>query len=162
MAIENIREIPDGQLPPIDPNNRKPSDFVIEGAKEIDPEWAEEMEFLKEPVTIRILPPNERNPVPWVFCGVNGQLEAFINNRWETIKPPYLPVNIEVTVRRMYLEVLLRSRVTRIRTNYDLTHGGEPDHNIYRETTGVYSVDIIQDKNELGAAWMTAIRRQSF
>lgn len=160
MPIDNITEIPIDQLPPVNPNKPKKSDHIIDGTKELDPEWAEEMKFLQEPVTIRIQPPNERNPAMAVYAAYNGQGEMLVNGRW--YKTVWYPTGQEITVRRATFEVLLRAQVTRVSTADFKPGQGEPDHNIYRNTTGVYSIDIIEDKSRLGAAWVTAIRRQAF
>lgn len=162
MAGYNTEELDQvAQVPNIRPG-QLPRDLTIQHMKELDHEWAEGMLFNEEPVTIRILPPNERNPAPWVHCEVNGKgCEIWSERTKQWYQHRKVPVNQVITVKRMYLEQLLRARITRI-TLADFKPGqGEPDHTIYRDTTGVYSIDIIEDKNPEGRAWVDFIRRSA-
>ena len=148
------------QVPHLAPG-QLPRDLTIVHMRELDTDWADQMEFNKEPVTIRILPPNERNPPNYIECGVNGVGCEVWNERAKRWDQWFrVPVNEIITVKRMYLENLLRSRITRIRTADFRPGQGDPDPTIYRDTTSVFSVDIIKDKNPQGREWVDSIRRQ--
>ena len=159
MAGYNTEELDRiGQIPNIGAN-QLPRDLTLVHMRELDQEWADRMEFNEEELTIRILPPNERNPPRWVACAVNGigcEIWSEKNKRWDQWFQ--VPVNVIFTTKRKYVENLLRSRITRITlADPDVNPN---DHTIYRDTTSVYSLDIIKDKNPDGRVWVEDIRRQ--
>lgn len=124
-------------------------------------EYLDELAFNEEPVTIRIEPSAEKNAALWHPIWVNGKgCEVWIGGQWREFT--YLPVGEVVTVKRKYVEVLLRSKTDTVQTHVKEVEGENPQNVIKRFTSAVVSFSIIQDKNPLGAAWVEELRRRNF
>lgn len=148
------------QKPAISDN---PDDYegdIVLAQQIIDKNYAEELAFNEEPVTIRIEPSSERNASQHFPVWVNGQpAQVFQRGRWEEVG--YLPVSRVLTVKRKVVEVLIRAKVDRIVTE---TADREeiPNRPIQRFTSAVHSFSVLEDRNPRGAAWMTELRRRNF
>jgi hypothetical protein len=128
------------------------------GGRPLTAEYMEELAFNEEPVTIRI-EENARSDFPEthvpVFCDGRGA-EVLMNGAWASIG--WLPIGIELTVKRKYLEVLIRSKVEIVRTVHDDADVEKPKNTLNRRKSSSYPTTIISDQNPRGHAWATAVR----
>lgn len=123
-------------------------------------DYMDELAFNEEPVTIRIEPSADKNAAMFHPIWVNGKgCEVWIAGAWREMT--YLPVAQVLTVKRKYVEVLLRSKTDTVHTEVKEVEGENPKNTIRRFTSATVSFSIIEDKNPLGAAWVNEIRRRN-
>jgi hypothetical protein len=126
----------------------------------IKDDYLDQLAFNEEPVTIHIQPSAEKNAATAIPVWVNGKgCEVFLGNSW--IECPYLPVNTKITLKRKYLEVLVRAKVDVVTTEIVDPQGERPDNRINRFTSAVASFSVIEDKNPKGAEWLIELRRRN-
>lgn len=134
-------------------------------------EYKEALAFMEEPVTIRLEPSTDKNSATVFPVWVNGKFaECWMNNgrhvgiedsgRWVAVG--WLPVGIEITVKRKALEVIIRAKVDTVETDVIENPGQDPQNKVKRFTSAVHSFSIIQDKSPLGAAWVREVRRRNY
>ena len=127
------------------------------GAKD----YADELAFMQEPVTIRLEPSNAPNAAAVFPVWTNGKpAEVLINGRWSEMG--YLPVGQVLTVRRHVLEIIVRAKIDAIHTRVSEMESERPKNAIDRFTSPVHSFSVIEDKNPRGPAWISEIRRRNF
>lgn len=121
--------------------------------------YATAIGFAEEPVVIMVNPASERNAAQWVECWVNGKgAEVLIEGRWTEC--PYMPVGVELTVKRKYVEVLLRSKQTTWQTNHvaaDDAKSVHVDNKTIPTTMARNSVSILSDRNPMGREWLKRV-----
>lgn len=123
--------------------------------------YADELSFNEEPVTIRLEPTSEKNAATSFPIWVNGKgCEVFQNGRWEEIA--YLPVGRIVTIKRKYVEVIVRAKLDAVQTEVSEPDSENPRNVIKRFTSAVHSFSIIEDRNPRGSAWLGELRRRNF
>lgn len=116
-----------------------------------------DLAFFEEPVTIRI----EENsgsdfPETHVPVQVNGKsAEVWMNGGWVAIG--WLPVGVQLTTKRKYVEVLARSKSDSIRTEHEDGGVANPRNMVQRRTRSKYPLSIVEDKNPRGAEWLSRI-----
>lgn len=140
--------------------NRKPDivtgDRIIAG----DNDYLDELAFNEEPVTIRIEPSTEKNAAAHFPVWVNGKgCEVLIQNQW--IPVGYLPVNTVLTIKRKYVEVIMRAKIDTVTTDVVEEPGKDPINKVKRFTSAVHSFSIIKDDNPLSQAWLLELRRRN-
>lgn len=144
------------------PRDRE-SDVVV-AEKVVDAAWADEMLFNDEPVTIRLEPSTEKNAAKVFPVWVNGKgAEILSNGKWFEVG--YLPVGQQITIKRKCLAVIAMAKIDTISTDKTEPEDVRPDRPnnvIGRITSAVHSFSVIEDRNPLGAAWLTEIRRRNF
>jgi hypothetical protein len=121
--------------------------------------YAAKLAFMEEPVTIR-LEENSKSDFPETHapCAVNGRgAEIFVNGSW--ISATWLPIGLDLTIKRKYVEVLARARTENIRTKHDEATVERPQNKVERRSTANYPMSVIEDRNPLGAAWLSRILR---
>jgi hypothetical protein len=128
----------------------------IEDTSEIDimqdnrdvSDLAAQLAFLEEPVTITIHETSDPNPEP-VFLAVNGvgPLENGV---------PWLPRGRELTIKRKFVEALLRAKVTTYGSK-EIIQDGERMFVHPSKTSLKYPFSIVRDDNPKGRAWFTQI-----
>lgn len=125
---------------------------------------AELLAFNEEPVTIVCNQGAGDHAPLFMEAWVNGKgIERwFPNLGWVEVK--HIPVEEEVTIKRKYLEVLLRSKSLLISTPEDRADGSEPRNLVIRRSVNVHSVTIIEDRDPPGEAgyrreWAKRIQR---
>lgn len=124
-------------------------------------EYLDELAFNEEPVTIRIEPSSDKNAALWHPIWVNGKgCEVWRGDAWREMT--YIPVGQVITIKRKYVEVLLRSKTDTVQTLVREVEGENPQNTIRRFTTATVTFSIIEDRNPLGAAWVNEIRRRNF
>jgi len=148
------------QKPDIDPDAERVGDIVV-ADKPFDLDYAEALAFNEEPVTIRLEPSAEKNAATSFPVWVNGKgCEVLMNGRW--LEMIYLPVGVPLTVKRKYLEVIVRTKLDTLQTLVSEPESETPNNTIRRFTSAVHSFSIIEDKNPQGVAWLSELRRRNF
>lgn len=119
-----------------------------------------DLAFNEEPVTILIENnSNSDNPETHVPVQVNGRgAEVLSNGKWLEIT--WLPIGVELTTRRKFVEVLARSKSTTIRTQHEDANVERPRNEIKRFTKAQYPMSILVDDNPRGRAWLASIRTE--
>lgn len=113
--------------------------------------------FMEEPVTIRIEENSKSDfPETHVPVAVNGvEAEVFQNGRW--VRIGWLPINVPLTTKRKYVEVLARSKPDNVRTQHDDATVERPRNTVTRRTSSAYPLSIIKDDNPKGHEWLSRI-----
>lgn len=118
-------------------------------------EHARLLAFAEEPVTIRIAQSSEKFAPKVVDAWVNGKgAEVLMNGKW--VELGWLPVNIPVTTRRKYVEILARSKTDALSTQV-VKHEESEENNIDRNTSSKTVFSVIDDKSPLGVEWLTRL-----
>lgn len=133
---------------------------VIEASQDVlDRDYLNRLAFNEEPVTIRIEPGREKNSPRDIFCSVNGKgAEILVGGKWATWNNGYLPVATVLTVKRKYVEVLLRMKHDEVATEVRDRESERPLNMLTRDTSPVANMTIIRDDNPRGVDWATEIR----
>jgi hypothetical protein len=146
------------QMPPIMDTSTYDGDVILTESVGSD-DYARELAFMEEPVTIRLEPSTDRNAATSFPVWVNGKrAEVFQNGRWDEIG--YLPCGRELIVKRKVLEVIIRAKVDTIHTTVQERDGDNPNNVIQRFTSPVHSFSILHDANPRGPHWVTEMRRR--
>ena len=133
---------------------------VIVADQNLNLDYLAELNFNEEPVTIRLEPSSEKFASRWIPCWVNGKgAEVLINGKW--VEFGYLPVSKPLTIKRKYVEVLLRSKRDAIETNVVERDNEDPQNIVQRSTTSTALFSVIEDRNPKGAEWATELRRRA-
>jgi hypothetical protein len=137
---------------------------------EVDPdllkkEYADELAFNEEPVTVILQPSTEKNASPVEPVWVNGiGAEVLENDRWRS--RTYLPVGVRLTLKRKYVERLLSAKFTRIETITQVRNQGTQeeysDNTVKRVTSATRALTICEDQNPKGGAWVEEMMRRNF
>lgn len=126
------------------------------GALLDEAEYMKELAFMEEPVSILIQPHNQDNAPTTVQCWVNGKgAEHFRNGKWMICG--WLPIGVEVTTKRKYVEVIARSRRDHISTDTNNTEGMPDGGRIRKRSTSEIVFSITHDANPRGREWATKI-----
>ena len=138
--------------------DHKPDVILAEHDTSLD--YLSELAFNEEPVTIRLEPTAEKHASRWIPCWVNGKgAEVLINGSW--VEFGYLPVAQALTLKRKYVEVLLRSKRDTIQTSVIERDNENPENMIDRATTSTALFSVLEDRNPKGASWATELRRRA-
>lgn len=135
---------------------------IVAGDESIleDKEQADRLAMAEDPVKIIINPSNEENAPTSYPVWVNGRGgEVFMNGQWLPIT--YLPVGVELTVKRKYVEVLARAKTDNIRTVHDSANVERPRNIVQRTTSAVANFTVLEDANPRGPAWFAELRRRN-
>ena len=93
------------------------------------------------------------------YIAVNGKpAEMLFKNGWVPIG--YLPRGVVITTKRKYLERLAASKKDEVHTNVVEHPGQDPQNLVDRYTTSTLPFSLIEDKNPLGAEWLSQLLRQ--
>lgn len=130
--------------------------IVIPPAGPLDKVYADALAFAEEPVTIMIAKGVEKYAADHVSCWCNGDpAEVFIRGTW--VKMGWLPVNRQITTKRKYVEILLRSK----QTSYTTQHASESqdsnahiDNHVVPNTSRKVQLSVIGDTSAKGAEWL--------
>lgn len=141
---------------PVAGDFERPAEVIqpLEAAEKND--YFDELAFNEEPVTIMLQESQEKNAPRHVPVWVNGRgADVFLNGRW--VPATYLPVNVELTVRRKVLETLVRAKPDNVSAGYTEQNGQDPVNKIDRRSFMKYPVTILEDKNPRGRAWLSRV-----
>jgi hypothetical protein len=134
---------------------------IILADRDFTQEYAAELAFMEEPVTIRLEPSAEKFAAPWFPAWVNGKgAEVHQRGRWEEVG--YLPVGEVITIKRKILEVLIRAKHDIINTDVRDKDSERPDNRVTRHTAAVHQLSIIEDRNPRGVPWLSEMRRRNW
>lgn len=147
------------QKPPIVDSSTYEGDIVT-GEKIGDADYADELAFMEEPVTIRLEPSSDKNAATAFPIWVNGKMaEVYQSGRWDEIG--YLPVGRVLVVKRKVLEVIIRAKTDTVHTKVQEMDSERPNNVIQRFTAPVHSFSILEDRNPRGPQWVTELRRRN-
>lgn len=147
------------QKAPIIDHDKYEGDVVI-ADKPINADYLDELLFQEEPVKIILNPSAEKNASTAFPVWVNGKgAEVFQNNQWTEIG--YLPVGRPLTIKRKYLEVIIRTKLDAITTFHEDSTVERPRNEIRRATSSVHSFSILEDRNPKGQAWAQEMIRRN-
>ncbi len=130
--------------------------------KPLEHDFATQLAFNENPVTILANPSADPNAALYIEAWVNGKgVERWFDGiGWVEVK--FIPVGEDVIVKRKYLEVWLRSKTMGVHTVEDKADGSEPRNILRRTVSNGHSISIIEDKHPLGREWAKRIMRQGF
>lgn len=121
-------------------------------------DYAQELAFNEEPITIRIERSSEKYAPRVVDAWCNGKgAEVLVQGRW--VETAYLPVGIPVTTKRKYVEILARSKIDSVNTKVEDRDSEHPTNLVERSTSSRAPFSVIEDRNPKGAAWLTGLVR---
>lgn len=109
--------------------------------------WYDEMAFMNEMVTVRIHPSTDRNAHPLPDVYVNGRVQRF-------------PRGEELNVRRCFVEVLARARLTTYDNQLIKDANGNDKYVYPAHTAEVYPFTVIGDSAK-GDAWLKNVMRSA-
>lgn len=117
-----------------------------------------ELAFMEEPVTIMIEENSSSDhPETHVPVQVNGRgAEVLMNGKF--VEMTWLPIGVQLTTKRKFVEVLARSKSTNIKTVHDDATVERPQNTVRRITKAQYPMSILQDDNPRGREWLARIR----
>lgn len=107
-------------------------------------EYAKQLAFNEELVTVMVHETAEENAAPLVDVYVNGVAQFF-------------PRGEPVTCKRKYVEGLVRAKPTAISTDVRERNSENPQNVINRRSALRYPFSIVEDKNPNGAAWLRKV-----
>lgn len=156
-------DVPIDQKTPLldDGSNREPE--IVKAENMPSDDYAADLAFNEEPVTILINPSTEKNAARHVPVWVNGKGCEVWNNRingW--IEMAYIPVGQPLTIKRKYLEVLARAKKDEVTTKHNDVGSEYIDNQVERTTSAVANISVMADKNPRGAAWFAELVRRNF
>ena len=152
---KNTTEMHIGQRDSVDLDAPRESEEIAIAETTIGKDYVDEINFMEEPVTIRINKSAEKYAPNVVDCWANGRgAEQFINGKWAVCG--WLPVNTVVTTKRKYVEVLARAKQESIQTRV-VKHEDHEDNFADRYTNLKYPFSVISDPSRRGAEWLTRI-----
>lgn len=150
------------KAPIVDADTRSPEIVKAELTEIGKKEYLERLKMGEEPVTIRIEPSAEANAPHSYFCAVNGKGTECLgpDGNWHPVD--WVPVGIEMVMKRKYVEVLVRAKTDRIETEYGKVGDETTKNVIKRHTSAVANVQIIRDDNPRGPAYFAELRRRNY
>lgn len=146
---------------PLEKLEREPE--VVEAGENVleDKAYTDELAFMEQEVIIRLEPSTEKNS-PTVFpIWVNGkgcELKG-ADGRWYEVA--WVPVGMDLTTKRKYLEVVVRAKIDTIETEIVERPTEDPENKIKRFTSPLHSFSIIHDPDPRGPAWIRELRRRA-
>ena len=100
--------------------------------------------FMEEPVKVMVHESTDPNEVPVPYVGVNGRNQFFIRGK-------------EQTVKRKFVEVLARAKLTRYKTEIINDAQGNVRQRMIPATGLRYPFSVVEDKNPNGHAWLKKV-----
>lgn len=155
LSTEDVKpeQLSDVEFPLNSPFERPAADVVI-APEVLLKEYADALAFAEEPVEIMVQPSTEKFGARFVECWVNGKgIEMYDKRTGQWYPNGSIPRGEPVITKRKYVEILLRSKTTDIRTNVIEHPGEDPTNNMLRTTHANYPIQIIRDDNPKGREW---------
>lgn len=115
----------------------------VQVADSIDIEWAENMKFMAEPVTIFFHESSDKEAPRFEEININGRLEVFERGK-------------EKTVPRYFVDHLARMKVTTITSVERTNDEGLKYMQQVPYTKLKFPFNVVRDDNPLGPAWLKA------
>lgn len=107
-------------------------------------EYAKQLAFMEEPVTVMVHETSSDNEAPLVDVYVNGVAQYFVRGE-------------PVTCKRKYVEGLVRAKPTAISTDVRERNSENPQNVINRRSALRYPFSVVEDKNPNGSAWLRKV-----
>lgn len=149
------------QLPPIIEANLKPEIVVADADILRKKDYEARLAMAEEPVRIVIHSAAMDNPPMTYPVWNNGTMaEALINGQWIQIRD--VPVETEITLKRKYVETLLRAKTMHISTKHDNAMVENPRNETLRKTSAIANVQVMEDPNPRGIDWLRDLTRRNF
>lgn len=146
------------KAPILDPSKYEGEIVLVD--KPLNKDFLDELAFQEEPVLIILNPSSEKNAPTAFPVWVNGKgAEVFQNGKWMEIG--YLPVGRPLTIKRKYVEVIIRAKLDSVTTLHDDATVERPHNRINRATSAVHSYSILEDTNPKGRAWAQEMIRRN-
>jgi hypothetical protein len=127
-------------------------------------QYAEELKFNEDPVTIVLTPSSDRNAPKQVYCAVNGKgAEVWDEKSKRWIEFKYIPVGRMLTVKRKYIEVLARSRADSFSTREvsPTPHANQDGYVLESYTVPTAPVTIRHDPaGDKGHQWFARVMQE--
>jgi hypothetical protein len=143
-----------------DLDEREP-EIVLVDRDLLDKEYADELAFMAEWVTIRLEPSGQENAPDTFPVSTNGKgAEILINGR--PVIWTWLPVGEEVTVRRHTVEIIARSKTMRVQTEHMGELVQQRANKLDRRVSQTQPFSIIHDPSPRGRAWLAEMIRRPF
>jgi hypothetical protein len=160
-------DVPLPQVPELSEHDRGES-IVLEDPKALaeviaKKEYAEELAFMEDPLTIRIEPAAEENAPIVVDCWVNGKgAEVMDTITGKFMELGCLPIGQPIITKRKYVEVLARSYTERVETSQGQDDGSRADiFKMRRNTSRKALFSVLNDPaGARGHAWLTTVLSQ--
>ncbi len=107
-------------------------------------QWAEDMQFNEEKVEVTVHTTSDKNAEPIVEVYNNGVPQRFIRGKRQTVK-------------RKFVEVLARAKMTSYGNQKIMLDGGDETY-VYPESTALrYPFTVHSDPNSRGIDWLKSI-----
>lgn len=136
-------------------------EIVIADPALMTKEYADELAFMAEWITIRMDPSGQENAPDTFAVWINGRgAEVMVNGRpmvWT-----HLPVGPEITVRRSTVEVIARSKTMRVQTDHTPNLEAQLRNRTTRNVSQTQPFSIISDPSPRGRAWISEMLRRQF
>ena len=133
-------------------------DEIVVAPEVLQKEYAEALAFAETPVTIRVERSSEKFAPNVIDVWCNGKgTEVVISGRW--VETKVIQIGIPVTVKRKYVEILARSKITSINTVSGKIDERSEKNEIERFTSSRAPFSVIEDKDPRGAQWLTNLVR---
>lgn len=129
-------------MDPVVPELDKPDIQVIEGPRA--KQKADELAFMEEPVTVKVLESNSESDGALVTIGVNGRNQNFIRGQ-------------DITVKRKYVEGLARAKPVGYRNEEYTMEDGTRSFRYPKRQGLRFPFQVIRDDNPRGADWLRKI-----
>lgn len=120
----------------------------IDVVRELSKDHAAMLQFLDEPVTVNIAETSEPGAENPVVLWVNG-------------RSCVIPRGRDMTVRRMYVELLLRAKPEGINTRITRDGDGNVKNHVDKTRALKYPFAIVHDTNPRGRAWAQKVRSEA-
>jgi hypothetical protein len=140
-------ELPKRALDPIaDPDDRE--EILIADASSLAGDYAAQLAFMEEPVTILLHRGREKNAPTHEMVGVNGQIM-------------WIPVDTPTRIPRKFVENLARAQPVNVNTRSGESQGDDLAFNLTeRHLSSLVSFSVLEDKNPRGREWLTRVMRE--
>lgn len=146
------------EMPPLDAALEHGENIIEVDEEALQKEYAEKLAFNEEPITILINPSNEKFPAPCIDCWVNGRgAEVWMNGRWTVTGA--IPVGMEVITKRKYAELIMRAKRENAQTRHEDANVEKPRNFLDRNVARAHAVNVIEDRNPKGTAWLSNVMR---
>lgn len=143
---------------------QRPVAEALPSPEVLQKEYLDALAFAEEPVEIMVQPSSEKFGAKTVECWVQGVgIEVFDQHTGQWYAAGSIPRGTPVITKRKYVEILLRSKTTDIRTTVTEHPGEDPENRVVPTTHSNYPISILRDDNKkYGAEWfyrMAGLRR---
>lgn len=125
-------------------------------------DYLERLAMGEDPVVVYIEPSAEENAPHSYYCAVNGVGAECLGpgGLWRPID--WVPTGVKLTMKRKYVEVLVRAKKDKVTTDYGKVGEDNPHNKIVRTTSAVANIQILEDPNPRGPAYFAELRRRNF